>query len=93
MSEAKKLWGGSAKGTFDAMMGTLECYLPQEDFLGKLLCLVADKASVNFGKITGALTAIAELVEWDVPRISCLNYILEFAIKGAYQGKQNFFKG
>ena len=52
---------GSAKGTFEAMMGAVECYLPQEDFLSKLVCFVADAASVNFGDISGALTAIAEL--------------------------------
>ena len=43
------------------MMGEVECYLPQEDFLSKLVCFVADAASVNFGDISGALTAIAEL--------------------------------
>ena len=60
---------GSAKGTFEAMMGAVECYLPQEDFLSKLVCFVADAASVNFGDISGALTAIAQLVKWDVPRM------------------------
>ena len=60
---------GSAKGTFEAMMGEVECYLPQEDFLSKLVCFVADAASVNFGDISGALTAIAQLVKWDVPRM------------------------
>ena len=41
--------GGSAKGTFEAMMSAVECYLPREDFLSKLICLVTDGASVNFG--------------------------------------------
>ena len=48
--------------------------------------------SVNFGEISGALTTIAELVEWDVPTINCLNHRLEIAMKDAYQGEQDFVK-
>ena len=98
MSEAETLWGGggggggSAIGMLEAMLGMVECYLPREDFLSKLVCLVADGTSINFGEISGALTTIAELVEWDVPRIHCLNHRLELAMKDAYQGEQDFLK-
>ena len=84
--------GGSAIGMLEAMLGMVECYLPREDFLSKLVCLVADGTSINFGEISGALTTIAELVEWDVPRIHCLNHRLELAMKDAYQGEQDFLK-
>ena len=34
---------------------------------------MADGASINFGEISGALTTMAELVEWDVPMIHCVD--------------------
>ena len=51
---------------------------------------MTDGASVNFGDNSGALTTIAGLVEWDIPRIHCLNHKLELAIKKTYQGEQDF---
>ena len=90
MSETVRLWGGSAKGTFEAIMSAVECYLTQEDFLRKLICFVTDRASVSFGDNSGTMTTIAGLVEWDIPRVHCLNHKLELAIRKTYQGEQDF---
>ena len=70
-------------------MGEVECYLPQEDFLSKLVCFVADAASVNFGDISGALTAIAQLSGMS---LRC-NHRLKLAMKDAYQGEQELNTG
>ena len=88
----KDTGGGSAKGMFEAMMVAVECYLPREDSLSKLACLVAEGVSVNFGEISVALTTIAELAEWAVLMIHCLNHRLKFVMKDAYQEEQNFVK-
>ena len=45
----KNFEGGSADETFNDILEALNSYLPSNDFVKKLVCLVADGASVNFG--------------------------------------------
>lgn len=86
----KDFGGASADGTFRAMVDALESYFPESDYLQKLVCLVADGASVNFGHVSGALTRVSELVEWDIPKIHCLNHRLELAMKDSYEADGTF---
>ena len=59
----KDFGGGSGEGTFKAKVDALNTYLPTDEFLKKIICLVADGASVNFGLISGALTRMSELID------------------------------
>ena len=60
--------------------------------LKKIVCVVADGASVNFGNISRALTRMVGLVSWDLPTIHCMNHRLELAMKDSYQGEKSFQK-
>ena len=76
--------GGSADGTFNAVLDTLSSYFPSHYGIKKLVCLVADDASLIFGVTLGALMCMVELIDWDLPTIHSLNHRLEVAMKHSY---------
>ena len=86
----KDFGGGTSDGTFTAMNGAMESYVSSEKFISKLVCAVADGASVNFGKHSGALTQLCQLTAWDIPRIHCMNHKLELAMKDSYTNNKTF---
>ena len=88
----KYFGGASAEGTFKAMLDALESYFPSDELVKKIVCVVADGASVNFGNISRALTRMVGLVSWDLPTIHCMNHRLELAMKDSYQGEKSFQK-
>ena len=53
---AKDFGGANADGVFAAMQNSCLEYMTEEEINNKLICIVADGASVNFGRLTGALT-------------------------------------
>ena len=75
---------GNAEGTLSAMIDMLSVYSPKETFLKKLICAVADGASVNFGCHQGALAKLSEMVGWDLPTLYCFNQKLELTMKDSY---------
>ena len=81
---------GNAEGTHSAVIDALSIYSPKETFLKKLICAVADGASVNFGHHQGALTKLSEMVGWDLPPLHCFNHKLELAMKDSYASDKTF---
>ena len=72
----KDFSGASADETFDAIINVLEMYFTDDDYKKKVVRLVADGESLNFGKISGALTHLAEHVNWNMLKVHCLNHRL-----------------
>ena len=68
--------GASADETFDAIINVLEMYFTDDDYKKKVVRLVADGESLNFGKISGALTHLAKHVDWNMLKVHCLNHRL-----------------
>lgn len=77
----KDFGGTSADGTFNAIINVLEMYFPDDDYMKKPICLVADKEAMNFDEISCAVIHVAEFVDWNVPYVHCLNLRLELAMK------------
>ena len=80
----KDFGSGKAEGTLSAMINALSVYTPKETFLRKLICAVADGASVNFGRHQGALTKLSEMVCWNLPTSYDFNHKLKLAMKDSY---------
>lgn len=74
------------------MLSASNSYLPLNDFVEKSVYLVADGASVNFCVKSGALKCMAELRDWDLPIIHCLNHSLELTMKDSYMSDISFEK-
>ena len=68
----------------------LSVYSPKETFLKKLICAVADGASVNFGHHQGALTKLSEMIGWDLSTLHGFNHKLELAMKDSYTSDKTF---
>ena len=88
----KDFEGDSADESFCAMLSALNSYFPLNDFVEKSVYLVADGASVNFCVKSGALKCMAELRDWDLPIIHCLNHSLELTMKDSYMSDISFEK-
>ena len=86
----KDFGGGTSKGTLDAMLNALSLYASQEVIFKKIICAVADGAAVNFGRHSGALVILSELVGWNLPTIHCMNHKLELAMKDSYSDDRTF---
>ena len=72
------------------MIDMLSVYSPKETFLKKLICAVADGASVNFGHHQGALTKLSEMIGWDLSTLHGFNHKLELAMKDSYTSDKTF---
>ena len=88
----KDFGSGNAEGTLSAMIDALSVFSPKETFLKKLICGVADGASVNFGRHQGAITKLSEMVRWDLPTLHCFNHKLELAMRDSYTSDKTFTK-
>ena len=86
----KEFGGGTAKGTYEAMINACCEYIDEADLKQMLVCMAADGASVNFGKYNGALNKMAEFVGWDVFRIHCANHRLELSMKDSFKENNAF---
>ena len=86
----KDFGSGNAEGTLSAMIDALSVFSPKETFLKKLICGVADAASVNFGRHQGAITKLSEMVGWDLPTLHCFNHKLELAMSDSYTSDKTF---
>ena len=86
----KDFGSGKAEVTLSAMIGTLSVYSPKEIFLRKIICVIADGASVNFGHHQGALSKLSEMVCWNLPTLHDFNHKLKLTMKDSYTTDKTF---
>ena len=64
--------------------------MTEEEIKNKLICILADGASVNFGRLTGALTSWSMWLTRFLLVIHCMNHRLELAMKDSFFQVSNF---
>ena len=87
---AKDFGGANADGVFAAIQNSGLEYMTEEEIENKLPCIVADSASVNFGRLTGALTQWSMRLTRFLLVIHCMNHRLELATKDSFYQVSNF---